>query len=204
VAPSETSVFVSINLARQKSRGTVKLNPEDPVNGMPVIDFNYLADERDVDVLLEAVNATLTIFERTETYRRLGARIFKEPLQACSHLKFRSEAYWRCYIRQTTIPGNHPCGTCSMNSVVDSKLKVIGTNRLRVVDASIMPYITDTNLHAAVYGIAEKASDTILHDHDHVNVHSKEPLSSSWTSRSSYTGNGVGWSVPHLDKDFSF
>ncbi len=42
--------------------------------------------------------------------------------------------------------------------------RVIGIEGLRVVDASVMPAVTDANTHAAVYGIAEKASHMILRD----------------------------------------
>lgn len=71
----------------------------------------------------------------------------------------------------SNILGNHPSSTCSMNHVVDSTLKVYSINKLRVVDASVMPFITNSNLHAAVFGIAEKASDMILRDWSHYNAH---------------------------------
>lgn len=69
--------------------------------------------------------------------------------------------------------GLHAGGTCRMgsgeddkNAVVDSKLKVIGINGLRVVDLSVMPNITNSNSQAAAYVIAEKASNMILQEYE--------------------------------------
>ena len=61
----------------------------------------------------------------------------------------------------------HPACTCKMGtdsmSVVDPKsMKVHGVENLRVVDASIMPYITNGNIYAPVMMLAEKSADFIL------------------------------------------
>jgi choline dehydrogenase len=61
----------------------------------------------------------------------------------------------------------HPCGTAAMGtgemSVVDpATMRVHGLDGLRVVDASVMPYITNGNIYAPVMMIAEKAADLIL------------------------------------------
>ena len=62
----------------------------------------------------------------------------------------------------------HPVGTCRMGShedaVVDDRLRVHGIDRLRVVDASIMPTITSGNTASPVVMIAEKAADIIRTD----------------------------------------
>lgn len=63
---------------------------------------------------------------------------------------------------------HHPVGTCMMGAasddmaVVDGDLRVIGAERLRVVDASVMPDLIGGATNAPVIMIAEKASDSIL------------------------------------------
>lgn len=70
------------------------------------------------------------------------------------------------YLVDTAKTTYHCCGTCSMRSkdqggVVDSKLRVWGTRNLRVVDASIFPFIPRGNTMSTVYAVAEKAADLI-------------------------------------------
>ena len=61
----------------------------------------------------------------------------------------------------------HPCGTAAMGtgpmSVVDpTTMRVHGTEGLRVVDASVLPYVTNGNIYAPVMMVAEKAADLVL------------------------------------------
>jgi choline dehydrogenase len=60
----------------------------------------------------------------------------------------------------------HPVGTCKMGNdpmaVVDDRLRVLGVDRLRVIDASVMPRITSGNTNAPTYLIAEKGARMLL------------------------------------------
>ena len=72
------------------------------------------------------------------------------------------------HIRANSITVHHPLGTCKMGlatdpmAVVDSELRVFGTEGLRVVDGSVMPNLVGGNINAPIIMIAEKAADLIL------------------------------------------
>ena len=75
---------------------------------------------------------------------------------------------WLEFARRSGQTIYHPVGTCRMGkgaeAVVDERLRVCGIDRLRVVDASVMPTIVSGNTAAAVMMIAEKAADLIKAD----------------------------------------
>jgi choline dehydrogenase-like flavoprotein len=58
----------------------------------------------------------------------------------------------------------HPCGTCALGTVVDSRLNVMGVRNLRIVDASVMPVIPRGNIITTVYAVAERAADIVSQD----------------------------------------
>ncbi|MSQ71352.1 MAG: hypothetical protein EXR27_08710 [Betaproteobacteria bacterium] len=66
----------------------------------------------------------------------------------------------RGYIRATAMTAHHPMGTCRMGAddmaVVDSELRVRGVEKLRVIDASMMPELVCGNINACVLIIAER------------------------------------------------
>ncbi len=70
------------------------------------------------------------------------------------------------YIRANGQTSYHPVGTCRMGTdalaVVDANCRVYGVDGLRVVDASVMPFIVSSNTNAPSIAIGERASQIIL------------------------------------------
>jgi len=72
------------------------------------------------------------------------------------------------FARDTGTTVYHPTSTCRMgpdpSAVVDERLRVRGFERLRVIDASIMPTVVSGNTNAAAVMIGEKGADMVLQD----------------------------------------
>ena len=161
-SPGFTSV---IYLNDPRSKGTIKLKSTDPFD-YPLIDPQYLEDERDVQTLIRVIRIWEKLIE-TPTMQKIGASVNDMKLSFCSQHAFQTDDYWECVIRHVGYTVYHPTGTCKMGSkndktaVVDPELKVRGIKGLRVVDASVMPNVTSGNTNAPVIMIAEKAADMI-------------------------------------------
>lgn len=108
---------------------------------------------------------------QTDIFQAVNASLNTHAGQGCSGLEFLSDEFWRCQARHYSQTIYHPVGTCKMGpqsdpwAVVDPRLKVHGVNGLRVIDASIMPYITTGNTNAPTIMIGEKGADLIKEDY---------------------------------------
>lgn len=155
------------SVPRPESRGSITLISADPFD-YPKISANYLKDKYDMDILIKGVEGCKSIMS-SKPMQAIGTKFLDTvPLKACSHYEFDTRQYWGCAIKQRPLTIYHPVGTCKMGpqedptAVVDSKLRVHGISGLRVVDASIMPWITSGNTHIPTIMIAEKAAELIL------------------------------------------
>jgi choline dehydrogenase len=157
--PTQRAMTVLVGLIDVASRGRVRLRSADPRH-RPAIDPGYLSDERDT----RALAAGLKMAREFVTAKPM-ASICSSELAPGAHV--RSDADLLQYVRNSVVTLYHPVGTCSMggesrwNSVVDPELRVRGVRGLRVVDASVMPFVPRGNTNAPTIAIAERAADLI-------------------------------------------
>lgn len=146
---NKPSFSLSPVMLRPKSRGYIKLRSKDP-HKHPIIDANYLSHPDDVATMVEGLRLGLKVGQSNAFRSKYGSKVFDMPVPGCEMHKFLGDDYLECLARTLTWTIYHPSGTCKMvdqrqyddSGVVDTKLRVLGGIKgLRVVDASIMPYI---------------------------------------------------------------
>ena len=148
--------------ARQQrpfSRGSVRIRSADP-HATPAVQPGYLSDERDQQVIV----AALKLARRLMTTGAMAPYLAMETVPGA---RVGSDDEWLDFARTRGSTAYHLVGTCRMGpagdplAVVDNELRVRGTERLRVVDASVMPQVPSANTLAATLMVAEKAADLI-------------------------------------------
>ena len=121
--------------------------------------WNYLSTKQDRKEWCEAIHCTRKIIETNAMSEFMGKEIAPGK-------NVQSDEEILDFIAKEGESAYHLCGTCKMGtddmSVVDADLKVHGIENLRIVDASIMPTVTNGNIYSPVLMIGEKAADSIL------------------------------------------
>ena len=162
--PASRALSMLITLVSVGSRGKIRLRSADPRH-KPLIDPSYLSDIDDLDPLIKAVGMAREIAATKPLSKQLKAELAPGPA-------VRTDADLREWARGNLSTIYHPVGTCAMGgdsrvaasklaSVVDTQLRVRGVERLRVVDASVMPTVPRGNTNAPTIAIAERAADLI-------------------------------------------
>lgn len=139
-------------------RGHVKIKSSDP-NEYPSVLFNYLSTEQEKREWVEAIRKTREIMTQPAFDEFRGDEL-------APGVQAQTDEEILDFVAREGESAYHPSCTCAMGThdmaVTDAELRVHGVEGLRVVDASVMPYVTNGNIYAPTMMIAEKAADLIL------------------------------------------
>jgi len=144
------------------SRGWLALRSASP-GDRPVIQPRFLSDARDTATLREGVRRALALLDSPAFACVRGDKLPDAPHPDAN----ASDSVIDAYVRRATTTLFHPVGTCKMgpahdgSAVVDSRLRVHGVDRLRVADASVIPFLPSGNVHTPTVMIGERLADFI-------------------------------------------
>lgn len=152
----EGRTILAVGAMEPRSRGRLTLASADP-DAAPLIDHGYLADPRDVAVLVEGI----------ERARELAAT---EPLRALigKELAPGDDGDLERAIRTSHVHYYHPVGTCRLGAaddplaVCDAGGRLHGLDRIVVADCSLMPVVPRANTNVPAVVVGERIADTLL------------------------------------------
>src|SRR5262252_4436242 len=150
---------VHIGPMNSDARGTVWITSADPAR-KPALRFNYLSTDQDRREWVEAIRVARAILTQPAMEPFSAGELSPGPA-------VQTPEQILDWVRRDGETALHPSCTCSMGTgnmaVVDpNSMRVHGLQGLRVVDASVMPYVTNGNIYAPTMMVAEKAADLIL------------------------------------------
>jgi choline dehydrogenase len=155
------SVSILPGLVRPLSRGWIRLAGKDPLL-KPLVNPNYLGAASDRERLMQAVQIARDIFATKAFAPWIKQELMPGP-------DIQGEAALRQFVIDNADSYHHQAGSCKMGldelAVVDPELRVFGVDGLRVVDASVMPFVQSGNCHTGIVMIAERAADLIKQTH---------------------------------------
>lgn len=176
IMPTDTKNYFTILalLLNPCSSGTVTIAPKKTKTAKAgtlefetVVDPNYFSDPFDVRVMAESLKFLRRLARRMNEDPELGAR---ECYPGEREVPDQDDTKLQGYVRRCAESYYHPTSTCRMGpssdalAVVDNRLNVHGVDRLRVIDASVMPKLPAAHTCAPTVMIAERASDFIKED----------------------------------------
>lgn len=166
LAPDSESIIILANPVLPHSEGEITLESADPA-AHPSIRMNYFADPHDMKVMVAVLRRALDIVAHWPPSHQLGP-LNMPPALATKHGHQAgaspSDALLEDLALHFSLTVYHLTCTCRIGSVVDPRLRVLGVEKLRVADASIMPNVVSGNTNAASIMIGEKAAEIVAAD----------------------------------------
>ncbi|KAJ2926559.1 hypothetical protein H1R20_g10532, partial [Candolleomyces eurysporus] len=150
VGKSGSFVAALVALLTPHSRGSIKLASNNPFDA-PLIDPNYFSHPFDIEALAEGVRIAQRWYSGPVWDGFITGYLGPNPNNATA-------------LKDSTVVWLHPVGTASMSArdgVVDKDLKVKGLDGLRIVDASVIPYVPTAHTQAPTYILAERGAELI-------------------------------------------
>jgi choline dehydrogenase len=136
------------------ARGTLRITSDDP-RVKPALRFNYVSTEQDRREWIECVHAARAILDAPAFEPFDGGELSPGQTVATDD----EILDWVARDAETAL---HPSCTCAMGPVVDpATMRVNGLDGLRVVDASVFPFVPNGNIYAPTMMVAERAADLI-------------------------------------------
>ncbi|KAJ7851624.1 aryl-alcohol oxidase [Mycena olivaceomarginata] len=151
-------ITAGIIVVNPVSRGSVTINSSNPLDS-PIVDFGFLQSEIDLFIIRQAVPKLLRFFKASTWKNYLIAPVLD--------LENLSDDALDELIRNSAVSISHFVGTAAMSArnapygVVDPDLLVKGAKGLRIIDASVFPFVPSANTQAGTYVIAERGADLV-------------------------------------------
>ncbi|XP_026289493.1 glucose dehydrogenase [FAD, quinone]-like isoform X1 [Frankliniella occidentalis] len=160
------SIMPFVVLLHPKDSGRVSINTTNPL-GPPVISQRVFQNYEDVRAYAAGLKKAVDILSSSRSLRKSGVTLIVNGGEACKHIPKGCQAWYECLVRtEGGATWGHGVGTCSIGSVVDSRLRVLGGVRnLRVADASVMPCVPGGGTNGPSMMIGERAANFIKLDH---------------------------------------
>jgi len=156
--PKQHGITLHVCNLRPNSRGTATIASNNPLDA-PVIDFNFLAEESDWQVMLRALRWGQNLMAAKAWNGLVGKPISPATIS-------NNEEDMRRAIASVSDSVYHPVGSCKMGidseAVVDPQLRVHGLKGLRIADVSIMPTLIGGNTNAPAMMIGEKCAGMMV------------------------------------------
>ncbi|RXW22016.1 hypothetical protein EST38_g3832 [Candolleomyces aberdarensis] len=149
----------AVVLMTPHSRGSVKLASKNPFDA-PLIDVGFLTHEFDIAALREGVRIMKRFYSSTLFADYIASPVAPDP-------DVLGDEAWAEFTKSVAVSTLHGVGTAAMSAkgartgVVDPDLTVKGVKGLRIVDASVIPFVPSGHSMAHVYILAERAADII-------------------------------------------